>query len=102
MNAQPNSRPSRTIAVVVGCAIAALALGGCQSPMYSGVPDDAMSASIAPSYSPGTYEPPAKVGRAYDDEESEPEPAPTAHVDERQYEYRGGRDPITGRAKTQL
>jgi hypothetical protein len=75
-----------------------LALGGCQSPMYSGVPDDQFTGSIAPSYAPGTYEPPSKVGRA---EEEDHEPMPTARA-EPQYEYRGGRDPVTGRAKTQL
>src|SRR5665647_2045653 len=39
--------------------LAALALGGCQSPMYSGTPED-MSYAVAPTYSPGN---PAYIGR---------------------------------------
>lgn len=77
-------------------------LGGCQSPMYSGTPDD-MGASIAPDYAPGTYEPPAKVGGQYDaDEETASPQADQSAEQGKRYEYRGGRDPITGRAKTQM
>jgi hypothetical protein len=76
---------------------AALALGGCQSPMYSGTPDDSYSQSVAPKYAPGTYEPPYGVGGQRDEEE----PAQEWSA-EQKYEYRGGRDPATGRAKTQM
>ena len=88
------------IATALIVAATCMALGGCQSPMYSGVPDDQFTGSIAPAYSPGTYEPPAKIGRA---EEAEPD-GPEVAVDQAQphYVYRGGRDPITGKAKTQL
>jgi len=73
--------------------LAAVALGGCQSPMYSGTPDD-MSYSVAPTSDP------SYVGRteaAYD-----AQPADQSWTAEQQYEYRGGRDPSTGRATTQL
>lgn len=85
----------RSIAGWLAITIAAAALGGCQSAMYSGNPDE-FSGSVTPQYGPGTYEPPAKVGR------NEVEPRPEATVQEHQYEYRGGRDPVTGRAKTQI
>lgn len=80
----------------------AVLLGGCQSPMYSGTPDEPR-ASVAPDYAPGTYEPPAKVGGNYDadDEEASAEAQPSSE-EVQKYEYRGGRDPITGRAKTQM
>ena len=75
---------------------AAVALGGCQSPMYSGTPDDMSykSYSVAPTSDP------SYVGRpeaAYD-----AQPADQSWTAEQQYEYRGGRDPSTGRATTQL
>jgi hypothetical protein len=88
---------SCVLVVVVACT---LALGGCASTMSSGTPDDAYGASIAPSYAPGTYEPPYQVG-AQRDEEEQPESA-QAWTAEQKYEYRGGRDPVTGRAKTQM
>lgn len=89
------SRPRASI-VLIAAALASLALGGCQSPMYSGTPDD-MSGSIAPAYSPDTYEPPAKVGRADQDETEQQVPQ-----DDTKYVYRGGRDPITGKAEKQM
>ena len=82
---------------LVVAAVAALALGGCASTMSSGTPDD--SASIAPGYAPGTYEPPYQVGAQRDEEE---QPAAQEWSAEQKYEYRGGRDPVTGRAKTQM
>ena len=85
--------------VLVVAAVAALALGGCASTMSSGTPDDAYSASIAPSYAPGTYEPPYQVGAQRDEEE---QPAAQEWTAEQKYEYRGGRDPVTGRARTQM
>ena len=88
----------RRSALVVA-AVAALALGGCASAMSSGTPDDASSASIAPGYAPGTYAPPYQVGAQRDEEE---QPASQEWTAEQKYEYRGGRDPITGRAKTQM
>ncbi len=73
---------------------AALALGGCQSPMYSGTPDDmGYSYSVAPTADP------SYVGRNETAENSQPDQSWTA---EKQYEFRGGRDPSTGRATTQL
>ena len=74
---------------------AALALGGCQSPMYSGTPDDmGYSYSVAPSADP------SYVGR--NETADEAQPADQSWTAEKQYEYRGGRDPSTGRATTQL
>jgi hypothetical protein len=77
-----------------------LALGGCQSPMYAGSPDD--GASLAPIYAPGTYEPPydqrSNVGRGAEEKPSQSDVSAPAEA----YEYRGGRDPVTGRAKTQM
>ena len=80
---------------VLATVVAALALGGCQSPMYSGSPDDmGYRHSVAPSSDP------SYVGRkeAADDAQ----PADPSWSAEQQYEYRGGRDPSTGRANTQL
>ena len=77
---------------------ASVACAGCQSPMYSGTPKDSFSRGPAPSYAPDTYEPPYQVGG-----EAEQEDEPPAQADANQkYEYRGGRDPVTGRAKTQM
>jgi hypothetical protein len=67
--------------------------------MYSDTPNDAPSASIAPSYAPETYEPPYQVGARREEEE---QPAAQEWTAEQKYEYRGGRDPVTGRAKTQM
>lgn len=89
---------SRAFALVVA-AVAAMALGGCASTMSSGTPDDVSGASIAPSYAPGTYEPPYQVGARRDEEAS---PAAQEWTVEQRFEYRGGRDPVTGRAKTQM
>jgi hypothetical protein len=75
--------------------LAGLALGGCQSPMYSGTPED-MSYAVAPTYSPGN---PAYIGR---NENAGEEPSEQAWTAERNYEYRGGRDPVSGRATTQM
>ncbi|CAN1723202.1 Lipoprotein [Hyphomicrobium sp. 1Nfss2.1] len=90
-----NSRRRATIASIAAL-VASLTLGGCQSPMYSGTPDD-MSGSIAPAHSPDTYEPPAKVGGT-DQQEAEQQ----IPQDDAKYEYRGGRDPITGKAEKQM
>jgi uncharacterized protein YceK len=94
-------KPMNTLSryALVVAAVAALALGGCASTMSSGTPDDAYSASIAPSYAPGTYEPPYQVGAQRDEEE---QPAAQEWTAEQKYEYRGGRDPVTGRARTQM
>ena len=74
---------------------AALALGGCQSPMYSGTPDDmSYSYSVAPPADP------SYVGR--NEAADDAQPADQSWTAEQQYEYRGGRDPSTGRATTQL
>ena len=72
-----------------------VALGGCQSPMYSGTPDDTYSYSVAPAYDP------SYVGRNAPADETEPTQQ-QAWTAEQKYEYRGGRDPVSGRANTQL
>jgi hypothetical protein len=94
-------KPMNTLSryALVVAAVAALALGGCASTMSSGTPDNAYSASIAPSYAPGTYEPPYQVGAQRDEEE---QPAAQEWTAEQKYEYRGGRDPVTGRARRQM
>jgi hypothetical protein len=74
---------------------AALALGGCQSPMYSGTPDD-----MSYSYAVPPPADPSYVGR--NEAADEAAPADQSWTAEKQYEYRGGRDPSTGRATTQL
>ena len=84
---------------LVVAAVATLALGGCASTMSSGTPGDTNSASMAPGYAPRTYEPPYQVGAQRDEEE---QPAAQEWSAEQKYEYRGGRDPVTGRAKTQM
>ena len=89
------TRPKVSIALIAA-GLASLALGGCQSPMYSGTPEY-MSASVAPAYSPDTYEPPARVGRTDQDE-----PEQQVSQDDAKYVYRGGRDPITGKAEKQM
>jgi hypothetical protein len=82
-------------AAALAALFAALALGGCQSPMYSGTPDDmGYSYSVAPPADP------SYVGRN-EAADSAP-PADQSWTAEQQYEYRGGRDPSTGRATTQL
>ncbi|KAB2941541.1 MAG: hypothetical protein K8F92_11520 [Hyphomicrobium sp.] len=68
--------------------LGALVLAGCQSPMYSRTPDD-MNAP---------YQDRSYVG-GQPTEERPLEASPDA---EQEYEYRGGRDPVTGRAKTQM
>jgi hypothetical protein len=78
---------------VAATLISALALGGCQSPMYSGTPDD-MNYGVAPSSSP------SYVGR--NEKTGEGQSADEAWTAEKKYEYRGGRDPITGRANSQM
>ena len=70
-----------------------VALGGCQSPMYSGTPDT-YSYSVAPSHDP------SYVGG--NPEARAAEPAQQAWTSEQKYEYRGGRDPVSGRASTQM
>lgn len=91
MNETLNHR-HRSIALFAALLGAAF-LGGCQSPMYSGTPDD--TGSVTAPVSGETYDPPAKVGRSAEEPEASSD-------DDRQYEYRGGRDPITGRAQTQM
>ena len=81
---------------------AAIACAGCQSPMYSGTAEDGFGRGSAPTYSPGTYEPPYQVGgQSEEQSEEEVEPPLQAEADQK-YQYRGGRDPVTGRAKTQM
>jgi hypothetical protein len=80
---------------VLAALFAALALGGCQSPIYSGTPDD-----MSYSYSAAPSADPSYVGRN-ETADSVP-PADQSWTAEQQYEYRGGRDPSTGRATTQL
>lgn len=89
-----------TLAITLG---AALLCAGCQSPMYSGMPEEDFSRSAASAYAPGTYEPPYQVGRhGEEDLEEEEVAAPVQAEVEQKYQYRGGRDPVTGRAKTQM
>lgn len=94
INPAPSFKICRLLATVL---ISGALLGGCQSPMYSGAND--MSGSVA--------EPPYKVGgkpdQADDDADTASEAEPgSSDAEGRQYEYRGGRDPITGKAKTQM
>ena len=81
-------------AALVLSLFSAVALGGCQSPMYSGTPDDTYSYSVAPAYDPSYV-----GGNAQADEA---EPAQQAWTAEQKYEYRGGRDPVSGRASKQM
>jgi hypothetical protein len=75
--------------------VAALALGGCQSPLYSGSPDDmSYRHSVAPSSDP------YYVGR--NEAADDAQPTDQSWSAEQRYEYRGGRDPATGRASTQI
>ena len=95
MDAFDKSRNTYSRCALVIAAIAALGLGGCASTMSSGTPDDAYGASVAPR----TYEPPYQVGAQRDEEG---QPGAQEWAAEQNYEYRGGRDPVTGRAKTQM
>ena len=82
---------------------AAVMCAGCQSPMYSGVPEEEFSRGPAPDYAPGTYEPPYQVGRQSEEQSEEEDVEPPVQAEaEQKYQYRGGRDPVTGRAKTQM
>ncbi len=83
--------------LLAAVAISALSFGGCASPMYSGTPDDTSNPAIAPAYAPGAYEPPYQVGARRDEDEQ-----PAEWTAEQKFEYRGGRDPVTGRAKQQM
>lgn len=83
----------RKRALIAAMLFTAVALGGCQSPMYSGTPDD-MSYAVAPSYDP------SYVGRS--DKSDDARTAEQAWTAEQKYEYRGGRDPVTGRANSQM
>jgi len=77
---------------------AAVMMGGCAGPMYAGQPDEmyySAPRSDERSYVGGDMRD-EEVG--YDDEQ----PVTDAAPHEPQYEYRGGRDPITGKAKTRL
>jgi hypothetical protein len=60
--------------------------------MYSGTPDDTYSYSVAPAYDPSYVGGDAQAK----------EPARQAWSAEQKYEYRGGRDPVSGRAGTQM
>ena len=80
-------------AAVGAMVFSALALGGCQSPMYSGSPED-MNYSVAPGSNP------SYVGRS--EKTDEDQSADQAWTAEQKYEYRGGRDPVTGRANSQM
>lgn len=73
-------------AALLGAAVVA----GCQSPMYSGTPDDMSAGHQDRSYVGGEPEADAAPPRSA---------SPTREQD---YEYRGGRDPVTGRAKTRM
>jgi hypothetical protein len=81
--------------VLVVCAAAAA--GGCAGPMYAGAPDDLYYSAAPPSQR-------SYVGAddAYDDAEYDQPAATEDWAQETRYEYRGGRDPATGRAKKQL
>lgn len=89
---ETNDFVCRRVALVLAL-FSAVALGGCQSPMYSGTPDDTYY-SVAP-----THDPSYVGGNAQADEA---EPAQQAWTAEQKYEYRGGRDPVSGRASTQM
>jgi hypothetical protein len=99
MNAFDKSTISLRHCALVAATAGALALGGCASAMSSGTPDDAYSASIAPTNAQGNYEPPYRVGAQREEEEQQ---GAQDWAAEQKYEYRGGRDPVTGRAKTQM
>ena len=90
---ETNDFVCRRVAFVLAL-FSAVALVGCQSPMYSGTPDDTYSYSVAPAYDPSYV-----GGNAQADEA---EPAQQAWTAEQKYEYRGGRDPVSGRASTQM
>ena len=81
-------------AALILAVVSAVALGGCQSPMYSGTPDGTYSYSVAPAYDP------SYVGRNARADEAEP--AQQAWSAEQRYEYHGGRDPVSGRAHKQI
>ncbi len=98
MTHQISHHPRAHLGLLVA-ALGALALGGCSSAMYGGTPSD-MSGSVTSQYAPGTYEPPYQVGAAGD--HAEPAEAAPQWTAEQKYEYRGGRDPLTGRAKIQM
>src|SRR4051794_15935874 len=85
---------SRRVALVLAL-FSSVPLGGCQSPIYSGTPDDTYSYSVAPAYDP------SYVGRNEQAEEIEPG-QDQAWTAEQKYEYRGGRDPVSGRAISQM
>lgn len=74
---------------------AVVALGGCQSPLYSGTPDTVGDSRLVAPASDPSY-----VGRNEAADAAQPADQPPSG--EEQYEYRGGRDPATGRASTQL
>ena len=82
-----NTNSIRIAAVLLAGFPATLMLGGCQSPMYSGTPDDM-------SYQDRSY-----IGR---NEEVDGQPGEESWTADQKYEYRGGRDPVTGRANTQM
>lgn len=94
INPAPSFKIYRLLATVL--ASGAL-LGGCQSPMYSGAND--MGGSVAePAYKVG-----GKPDQADDDADAASQAGQgSSDAAGRQYEYRGGRDPITGKAKTQM
>jgi hypothetical protein len=70
-------------------------LGGCASSMYSGVPDDSRYA--VPTGEDRSY----VGGEPESTEEATAEARPEDNPDA-QYVYRGGRDPVSGRAHKQM
>lgn len=77
-------------AALVLALFSSVALGGCQSPM----PDGTYSYSLAPAHDLSYVGANAQADVAA--------PAQQAWTAERKYVYRGGRDPVTGLASTQM
>lgn len=83
-----NSQLVRGATTLAALLLVTLALGGCQSPMYSGTPDDM-------SVQERSY-----IGR--NEHADQQQPTEELWTAEQRYEYRGGRDPVTGRANRQM
>jgi hypothetical protein len=79
----------------LAAALLSVMLAGCQSAMYGGIPDD-MSGSVTQA--------PYRVGGKTEAEADEAPlpPAQSASFEGKDSVYRGGRDPVTGRAKIQM
>jgi len=81
--------------LVAGAVLVAALIGGCESPMaYSDAPS--LSASARLAYDDRTYALNHVGG------EAQAHAADATWTTERTYVYRGGRDPVTGRATTQM